>query len=228
MTVWNHSVDSIGIEVLLAFNISDFQAQVADRGFIKPNKYQATFNLPPAFRQTEADYADYISMVRDIGVWCDATSLPGIIMQPSLIRRYGYGPVEKRPIVPIFNDVQLRVICDAEMMTWELFRRWMSKTTNTDTRGGFYRQEGLGTTEQASGVMMQAFETSYPADYTTRVVISMYDDFGSEVTRVILNECYPSAISDIQLGWDNNNNLARFTVNLSLQDWNVEAIPTNA
>lgn len=203
----------------MPFNISDFQAQVADRGLLPGNKFQITFNLPPAFDRSEADFSHYDSMIHDVGMWIDATSLPGIIMQTNQLRRYGYGATEKRPIVPAFGDVTLRVIADGAGMTWELFRRWMQKVNNSDSQAGMFRDSGLVTTEQAATIPMQAYESSYPTDYTTEVVLSVYNAVGGEQKRVIMTEAYPSALSDVAIGWDNNNTLTRFTVNLAIQDW---------
>lgn len=206
----------------MPFNISEFQSQIATRGFLPSNKFQMTFNLPPAFSRQEADFPRYNSMVRDIGLWVDATTVPAMMLQTQEVRRYGYGATEKRPIVPVFGDVQLRIIADGAGMTWELFRRWIQKVNNSDSQVGMNRQPGLTTTEQARGVPMNAYESSYPTDYTTSLVLSVYNAVGGEQKRIIMNQSFPSALSPMELGWDNNNNLCRFSVNLSMQDWYIE------
>jgi hypothetical protein len=157
-----------------------------------------------------------------VGLWIDGSVLPSVIHNTQEIRRYGYGATEKRPIVSSFQDVQLRVMSDATGMAWELFRRWMQKVNNFDSRLGMSRIDGQTTSENAGGIPMQAYESSYPSDYTTPVVISVYTPDGNELKRVILTEAYPSALSDIELAWDNNDQIARFTVNMAIQDWYVE------
>ena len=206
----------------MAFNIDEFQASIHNRGVMKPNKFQVRFTLPSAFGRAEPGFSVYQAMTRDMEFWCDQTSLPGVVLQTAQVRRYGYGPIEKVPVAPVINDIQLRIIVDGAGANWEVFRRWINKVNNFDSQSGINPAPGVARSEQTNGADLGLYEVSYQSDYSTQFVISTFNEIGGEQKRVVLTNTFPTAVSDIRLDWGDNNNLARFSVNLAVQDWYTE------
>lgn len=197
----------------MPFNVDVFRSSLALRGALRTNKFECTFVLPPCF-QGDPDLARYNALCRDSGLFCDGASIPGLFLQTLKFRRYGFGTLDTAPIVPVFNDVQLRFIVDASGDNWKMFHKWVNKVSNSDTSQGIF-----GVTEQDSGNQMYPYELGYQVDYVTGMIVSVYNDVGDRVKDIYLNQAFPSAISDVKLDWGDGGDVARFIVNFSIQDW---------
>lgn len=198
------------------FNIDEFGASLALRGVIKTNKFRISFVLPPAF-DGDPYLAYYMALCQDVGLWCDAASIPGIVQQTLKFRRYGYGSLDTAPVSVNFNDVQLRFISDGQGDMWRMFQKWENKIINSNSLKGMFAD---GTEVSGPGAPnLSPYEVGWQQDYETGIVVSWFDDTGEEVKTIYLNQAFPTAISEIKLDWGDNGDVARFMVNFSIQDW---------
>lgn len=205
----------------MAFNVEEFLTQISQRGTIKTSKFEVGMNLPPCW-DSDPNLAYYNSLIRDVGLRCDRAAIPGIVHQTFKYRRYGYGTTETVPLVPNFDDAQLSFISDAEGDFWRLFQKWMNKISNSDTGSGIWN----GSTERVMSRSLYPYDLSYKSDYATQIVVTWYSDDGIPVKNIVLNEAFPTAISEIKLDWADGQNIARFIVNFSAQDFYLEEIET--
>lgn len=185
---------------------------------MKSNKFMVGFVLPSCFGG-DPEASIYLTLNRDAGLWCDSASLPGTTQHTAKIRRYGYGNDEQVPISASFEDIQLRFLSDGQGLYWNMFHRWLNKTVNKDSSRGMWIADGATPSEVSSGSNLDPYETAYQSTYSTDFEITVYDDTGSEIRNVVLNQAYPTAVSDIKLDWGDNGDVARFMVNVTYQDW---------
>lgn len=186
---------------------------------MKTNQFSVNLALPRAF-DGDPELSAYMAITRDLEFWCDAADLPGTTQQTIPVRRYGYGTTESVPIVPSFEDVPLRFIADGQGLYWNMFHRWLNKTVNKDSSRGLF--DGNVPTEISGGadLTLSPYETAYQTTYIATVLVTVFDPAGNPIRRVVLNQAYPSAVSAIKLDWGDGGDIARFMVNMAIQDWN--------
>ena len=59
-------------------------------GFTRPSYFYIEIAPPPMLR-------DEVETARNLAFLCESTNLPGVAFASSDIKRYGYGPIEKKP-----------------------------------------------------------------------------------------------------------------------------------
>lgn len=198
----------------MPFDIDAFKAQMSHTGTIKTNKFEVSMNLPEVFDGDEK-YAFYSGLIQGQIMYCDRASIPGLFLQTMKFRRYGYGVLETKPITPTFNDVQLSFISDSGGDNWRFFHKWINKISNSDTSSGIWN----GTTERSTNRPLFPYELGWYDEFVTPIAVSWYNEAGLEVKRIVLNNAYPTAISDIKLDWGDGGDVARFIVNFAILDW---------
>lgn len=191
-------------------NVNSFRAEIASRGHQRPELYRVRFFPPPALATALAQNGTDPSETLEF--WIDRIAMPGYSMQAHTVRRYGYGTSEKRPVFPVFDDVTMSVVSDEAGENREFFRRWMNVTVSADSSAGIYpitqKEPGLDT-----------YELSYPTEYASRATVTALSRSGEETTVAVLNEAWPIALGPISLQHAPSNDVARFQVTLSIQDW---------
>jgi hypothetical protein len=201
------------------FNINDFYAQLSFRGTIKTSKFKVFFSLPPCFTG-DPEQGLFTSLVRDMELRIDKASIPGITHQMTSVRRYGYGAVDKISLVPNFDDIQISIIADANGDLWRFYQKWLNKTINADISTGNI----FDTTELNRGNPTAPYEVSYKDDFAVPIAISWYSDDGNEAQQIVLNEAFPSAVSEVKMDWGDQGEVARFMVNLSYNDYYLQKV----
>jgi len=57
--------------------------------------------------------------------------------------------------------------------------------------------------------------TKYKDDYSTNMIITLYDDFGQIVKEIELIQAFPSSVREIPLAWNDNQNLLRIQTSIT-------------
>ena len=146
---------------------------------------------------------------------CDSASLPGVGWQADEIRMSGYGNVEKRPLAPVFNDINLSFYNDSNSKVLGFFHRWMQNVYNFNAS-----INPSGTTNAGQPMMT----LNYPDEYRGVVEITHYDDAGDEVVRYSLQDAYPIAVGDIGVDWNNSDTLVKVPVTFAYTYWTSETL----
>lgn len=213
------------------FNIANFSAIISQKGVQKNNKFLVRFAIPSLFGSTQ-------NTVRELEFWCDGVNLPGYMIQTFPVLRYGYGTIEKKPNQPSFNDVSLSVIGDGSGDNWKFFKQWMNyilyfdaQNSLSTSRTSLLNADGtinttnvttVGTetlTRGSSSNTQNLAELSYKYEYAIDLNILTFNDSGSVIHNVMLRESYPIMLGDLQLNWGDNNNVSRFNLVFTYQDW---------
>jgi hypothetical protein len=187
----------------MPFDINEFKSAInSGDGLMKTNKYVVTIPAPIVM-------LDSINVARNLVFFCENVNFPGYMLTTHGVRRYGYGPIEKRPFGPNFTQLQCLFMNDNKNQNWEFFNNWLSRIIPHDT------SQGIDTS--INGQL--PYEVEYKVNYLTDIHIDIYDDAGVKRSRVVCKEAFPSQVPDTPLSWSDNNNNLKFQVAFEFQDW---------
>jgi hypothetical protein len=133
----------------------DFISNVRQRGFARTNLFEVV--IVPAKNMPCKQGSDKV-----IHLYADSVNIPGINFATSETRRYGYGPVEKKPYAPIFNDITVSFLVDANANIYKYFYKWLNNIVSFDqyVNNNSVSERGLG-----------AFEVDYKDDYKCQLLM---------------------------------------------------------
>jgi len=205
------------------FNINEFKTTLANRGGLaRTNLFAVEIPLPPIFQQAGSNYAN---MAKDLHFFCLATELPGMSLETTDIRRYGYGPTEKNPYNVKFADLDLVFMGDQIGGIYTYFQEWLKAICNSDSRQGWNQATGIeydGTPPNGSIQGNQfAYELNYKQTYCVDMNINLYDPTGTiqEAYQLTIQQAFPILMNDIQLSWDDNNSFMKIPVKFAFYDY---------
>lgn len=183
-------------------------------GFSRPSYFYVEIP-PPPFMRDSADEA------RTLAFLCESTNLPGVNLATSDIRRYGIGPIEKKPYAPIFTDVTFTFFADASGMVQKFFYKWMNGIVKFDeVHYGPAGEIGFGET-------IEPFEVNYKNRYATDILITTVDESNNDIINVRLRDAFPIFFGDISLGWNDTDSISRLPINFTYYNWKIENININ-
>lgn len=210
----------------MAFNIDTFRAEINSIGVLRPNKFEVFFTPPSTLAggintqgnptQTAANFSTLDNIHQYVHLYCQDAMIPGVqIAVSEQIRRYGYGPLEKKPVSPQFTDAAFIFRVDGRADIIKLFQAWIKLVVNYENTNGVDSTNGIKAGQHP-------YELSYKSDYMTPVAISTFNDQGEEVLRTVLREAYPIAVGDVKVSWGDRNSYMVLPVLFSYLDWYQE------
>ena len=192
---------------MAGFNIETFKAKVKDRnGFMRNNRFLMTFPTPTGLFSRSGAWA----VNRDIEFWCESVTLPGYQLMTHDVRRWTYGPSEKRPFAPNFTPLQCSFLVDNKGDIMNFFHDWLQSIIPHDT------DQGINAPSRFGGL---PYEVRYKVDYVTELNIYTYSETGEPIQNIVCKEAFPSSIVDIPLSWGDTNNVVRLQVTFDYLDW---------
>jgi hypothetical protein len=155
----------------------------------------------------------------------DTFPLPGSALATSEIKRYGIGPVEKKPYLTIFNDITVDFIADSSGNIHKLFYMWMNSIINfTDLpRQGGKRDSFAGNTSTGK----DPFTVEFKDEYKTRIVLRTFDEQQQLLADIFLENAFPVSLGEIQYNWNNESQLVRFPVTFNFTHWTYDLQSAN-
>lgn len=162
------------------------------------------------------------SASQTLSLLCHQTSLPGVSFGSSETRRYGYGPVEKKPTFPIFTDLSMTFIGDGRGAVHKMFYNWMNTMVRFDS------PTAAAWGPAATGSMFNStslpYEVAYKDNYSTTITITAVDRANQEIIVIDLLEAYPFAMGDISLSWSDTDSLMNIPVTFTFINWKYQRI----
>ena len=149
---------------------------------------------------------------RDAQFLCDTAVLPGISFQTTEVRQQGYGNVDKRPYMTMFQDISTIFLCDAKGEVINYFHSWFRGITNFNEAGG--------NSINNEGLRVNLF--NYPEEYWATVEIHTLNDAGDEIIKYTLTRAYPLAIGEVSVAWDQTDTITKLPVTWAYNSWNSE------
>jgi len=173
----------------------NFLSEFRSRSFARTNLFEVTLRPPTIMT------GDRIDSV--IHLYADSINIPGLNFATSETRRYGYGPVEKKPYAPIFNDITISFLVDGTGNIYKYFYKWMNRIVSSDQyiNGNTASSNGLG-----------AFEVEYKDNYKSQIGISTFDEAGNGVLTSQIVDAIPIGLSDTALSWSDNDQIMRLNM----------------
>lgn len=190
--------------------ISSFFANIRGFGVQRTNLFLVRI-LPPniLFRTGEATLEKY----RILELTAEGVNLPGVNLSTIQNRRHGVGYQQRYVNDVTFNDLSITFINTGDMFITEIFTQWMNSMVRFDS---FMESAGTSTTG------LQPFEIEYKSEYIAGdFYIDVFDERKDVVVSYRILEAFPISMSDISLGWGNNDEYSKFTVNFAYSFWNV-------
>ena len=101
----------------MPYNLEQFRQAIINNGLFQANRSILRISAPQGLPRRSSGVK-----LREIEYLIDSFSLPGVSWASSDgIRRYGYGIMESRPYVPIFNDLPITIMTDNNADAYSFF-----------------------------------------------------------------------------------------------------------
>jgi hypothetical protein len=155
----------------------------------------------------------------------DSFSVPGISVATTEVRRYGYGPTEKKPYGINYQDVTFNYILDASSNQHKFFYNWIDAIVNHSDPAEYGHHGG----QQHRAA--RPYEVKYKEDYAAQIIIRYFDesfDKGATPTIAQLVDAYPTFIGDIQYNWANTDQLIRLPITYTYKSWYIKDVNIGA
>lgn len=160
-----------------------------------------------------------------------ATNLPGMQLATSGVNRYGYGPIEQKPFMPLFSTCDMRILADNDGAMWTYLTGWLNFIINYNVSQGIGTATGYGATGGLGGSAtnsMNPYEVQYQNEYAVDITITLYTPSGNQSMALVLRNAYPKFIGDPPLSYASMNNVLMFPISFSFTDWfNAASQTTN-
>jgi len=208
---------------MTGFNPEDFQSNLLNRGYVKPNKFLAFIPLPPGLQQAQI----YGENVRDVQFFCEGSNLPGVMLGTYDAHRYSYGAREKRPVTPVVQDSAFTFFADAGGGAsssgnptigtfYDFFTNWIRLISNFDM------SRGMATTG-TNAINPKPYNLAYKIDYAVNMEVYVFDDTGQPAYAVTLRDAFPLMVQDTRLNWGESG-IMRIQTIMTYTDWFISDI----
>jgi len=216
----------------MPFNISTFKTEIANYGYLQTNKYQIYVTPPPILRGSSLSVPSVGSnssnplpnlvSTQDISqrlmFRADAINVPSVTLAVQDINRYGVGIAQKQPFNASFNTLNATFISDGYGEIWQFWYQWMQSvfqfsgndsSTGQGNQASFYNNSGN-------------YSLRYKDDYSTTISLIIYDNYGNAVQIIDYTQAYPYAVNDVQLNWNDSNQLLKINVAIAFTDFMIQ------
>lgn len=187
------------------FNLQEFISSIHTRGVLRDNKFGVRVMAPPMLANFSASRS-----LSDLTFRCDRTSLPAIDLLTENIRRYGYGPTEKVPYYPGFQDITADFIEDKNATVFTFFNLWFNGIVSMDMQSGILSRNPQ--------TRMLPYEVRYKSEYTSKVHMFVYNDDTEKAIEWTLEDTYPLVLHSTPLSWSNENQFINMQVTFTYRN----------
>lgn len=213
-----------------SFSVDQFRATLNRRGVARNNFYTVEFPLTESVIKNVGIVDSYSSTLRDILMYAESATLPGLQLATTEIRNHGIGPVQYRPYAPLFSrEITINFIVDNSGIVADLFYTWMRTAVN-------YTSEGYNVGVAATYNKAAPFEVSYPAEYQVNMSIKVKDSLitgtdenNDPITRPYtlrydLYDAYPVSVMDMRVAYGSQDQLLVLPVSFNYYHWHCQTL----
>lgn len=198
------------------FNIDNFRAYNNLYGNLRNNKFIMEIPMIPALTNVLSSNTKIgaKNIARYLELACDTVNFPSTGVDLYSLKRYGYGPIERKPVSPTFPNVQATFLSDDSAYIMTYFQEWMKIIANYD-----HSQPTSSNTGNIGGTGVAPFELGFKDDYACDIKLRVYSVEGKQVKAINMRQAFPVQIGDISLSWSNQNEIAKIPVAFTFHDW---------
>ncbi|QMP83950.1 MAG: hypothetical protein [Caudoviricetes sp.] len=202
----------------MSFNINRLKQNINDFGYIKNNKFEVFVQSPRMFQNSRLNINGRQTSVNDLNnlhrFRIEQVNVPGVSLLSSDVNRYGIGPTQKMPYNAQFMDITFSVLVDRNTDLWDFWYNWVNSIFN------FNGQEPSARNFNTGG-RIPTYTTKYKDDYTSVMMILMYNDLGQTVKTINLYDAFPSSIAAIPLAWNDGTSLMRLALSITYSTYTI-------
>lgn len=192
------------------FNIEKFRSSIAKHGYLDNNSFEV-YVQPPRILQNssivnQGTPVNVGEITKNLSFRIDQVRAPGISIMSADINRYVIGPTQKMPYNAQFQEVNISVLGDHFCEFWQFWYHWTRSVFqfNADTNGG-----------------TPNYTANYKEDYSSIIMILIYDHYGNLIQKINLFDAFPTAIREIPLSWGDSN-LMKINVSIAYTEYVIE------
>jgi hypothetical protein len=196
---------------MATFRINEFMSEINKRGVMKTNLFNVMIAMPKCMknRSSNPERTEILSLR------CSAAAIPGVNLVGKDFQKYGYGLSERFISAATLNDISLEFVLDQKFVA-DFFEEWTLGITD------YSRLKSMDyESKMSDGVLVsnkRPYFTNYKSNYTTTILINVYDETAERIKTVELTEAFPTAISAINLNWNEQDRLAKLVVRIQYRD----------
>jgi hypothetical protein len=179
-----------------------FMAQLRKSGVARKNLFDLYINMPRTLAGRSAQATNAIAV---IPMLAESVNMPGIQFTSDDFRRYGFGPMERKPFNAIYTETQITFIGDGEGLLYKFFQQWMNSISAVNHKN---RATSVGGN-------VFPFELEYIDEYVADITITTYNEALQEILVMDLNRAFPLSIESVPYSWSDNDSFMSFTVSFS-------------
>lgn len=186
----------------MPFNINSFKTNIKDYGYLDNNSFEVLVQTPRALSAGLSG----TQIAQNMSFRIDQVRAPGINLMTADINRYGIGPTQKHVINAQFQEIYFSVLCDEFAEIWDYWYEW--------TRLCFQ----YNGTQNGAG---PSYTAEYKDNFSSTVVIQIFDHFGNLVRSLNLFEAFPTSLREVPLAYGDPG-LLKINVAMMYTEYTVE------
>lgn len=202
----------------MSFNVNSFKQNINDFGYIKSNKFEVFVQSPKFLQNKYIQVGNRQTTVNDLNnllrFRIEQVVVPGVSLQSIDTNRYGVGLTQKMPYNAQYFDTTFSILLDKNTDLWDFWYNWTNGIFN------FNGQEPNGN-NIFDGTRIPTYSVEYKDEYSTVMMIVLYNDVGETVKTINLYEAFPSSVRNIQLAWNDNINLIRLAITVTYSSYTI-------
>ena len=189
-------------------SVNSFLKHNASRdGYARQNRYEVVIGLPTGVTGSSQDDAGESALggsvlsqlhgeaARRISFRCDSISMPGRALRTQVNGNI-YGPQHEVVQGQTFAPVQATFYCGSDLAERYFFEEWQKISYNPRT-----------------------YNINYYKEYAGRVEIYHLNEQDERQYGIVLTECFPKTVSEMQYGHGLNNTIQKVTVEFAYRYW---------
>jgi hypothetical protein len=200
----------------MAFKIDSFIGNLSKYGTLQTNRFEVDIPFPRIF--SSGSVPTGIPPTDLLHMRAESVRIPGLLIDSIGAKRYGIGPEYFTATNVRFDAVSITFIETYDSKIKKIFYDW--------SRIGIFNFAG-------SNNQAPDFLTEYKDNYCTDISIRVYNNSGKNpsdprasepkpINVIKLVRAFPISISDVDLSWDTNNTLYKFSVSFKYEYYQHE------
>lgn len=183
----------------MAKSIQELKSRIQQDGLMRDNLFEIRLIAPKWAKDTRGDIPEMLE------IYCRDFDIPGVSVSPEEYRPTGFGLLERRPTAAIISDMQAIFMIDAKTEILKFFQDWINNIVVFDTESA------------PSGQFYGAVR--YKKEYITTMEVDIPNYGGGNAMTWTGIDCWPSALNNVSMSWDANNEIAKAVVVFQLRTW---------
>lgn len=193
------------------FKIREFMSEINKRGVMKTNLFNVMITMPKCMRVNSKNP----ERPEILSLRCSAAQIPGVNLVGPDIQKYGYGLSERTITNATLTDINLEFILDQKFVA-DFFEEWTLGIMDYSRLKSMDYVSKMGDGVLVSG--RRPYFANYKSNYSTSIIINIYDETAERIKTVELTEAFPVGISPVMLSWDEQNRIAKMNVRFHYRD----------